>query len=66
MLWFGCLLLGSTIGTAVSLEVKIGLLMTTKRCCDYLSVEDKASALTIAVDRLYKDGVLNNATVTFK
>lgn len=48
------------------LEVKIGLLMTSGRCCDFLSIEDKGSSLNIAIDNLHKDGVLDNNAVSFK
>ena len=47
------------------LEVKIGLLLTTGRCCDFMSFEDKASAFNIAIDQLRQDGVLDE-TVTFR
>lgn len=50
----------------VGLEIKIGALFTSGRCCDYLSYEDKASAMNIAIDQLYEDGVLNKNNVTFK
>lgn len=48
------------------LEVRIGALFTTDRCCDILSYEDKASALNIAIDHLHNDGVLSKDEVTFK
>lgn len=47
------------------LQLKIGALFTSGRCCDFLSFENKASALTIAEEKLKKDGVLNNETVKF-
>jgi len=52
--------------TTSSLEVKVGLLLTSGRCCDFLSYEDKASSLNIAIDNLQRDGVLDNETVSFK
>ena len=48
------------------MEIKIGALLTSGRCCDFLSFEDKASAFNIAIDQLNADGVLNNETVSFE
>lgn len=48
------------------LEIRIGALLTSGRCCTYQSYEDKASALTMAIDQLDTDGVLNKSQVTFK
>lgn len=47
------------------LNVKIGALLTSRRCCDFLSFEDKASAFNIAMDQLTADGYLDNETVSF-
>lgn len=46
-----------TFGTSKCLEIKIGLLLNEGGCCDYKNLEDKASAINIALDQLYLDGV---------
>lgn len=48
------------------LEIKIGLLLTENMCCDFKSVEDKASAINIGLDQLYADGILDNSSVTVR
>ena len=48
------------------LELKVGALLTSGRCCDFLSFENKGSALTLALEQLSIDGILNNETVQFK
>lgn len=47
-------------------EVRIGLLMSVGDCCTFKSYEDKASAVNIAMDQLYEDGVLDKTNTTFK
>lgn len=51
---------------AEPLEVRIGALFTSGRCCTIQSFEDKASAINIAIDQLEIDGVLNKSQVKFE
>lgn len=39
------------------LEIKIGSLFNEGGCCDFRNIEDKAGAITIALDQLVRDGV---------
>ena len=50
----------------VGLELRIGCLFLENRCCNFKSLEDKASAMSIAVEHLYRNGVLDNTSVTFR
>lgn len=60
---FACLV---RLTSGSPLEVRIGALLTSGRCCTYQSYEDKASAISIAIDQLHEDGIVNKSTVTFK
>lgn len=53
----------SIFGVCCCLEnvAKIGLLVSENSCCNYLSYEDKGSALNIAIDQLKNNGILNEA-----
>jgi len=60
------LVISGILCTSECLEIKIGLLLTEGICCDYKSVEDKASAITIALDKLYADGVWDENNITLR
>jgi len=55
-----------TLTSSADLEVRIGLLLTSGRCCTYQSYEDKAGAISIAIDNLHNDGILDKNKVHFK
>lgn len=59
------LVLALVFGLCRCLEVKIGLLFSEGFCCDFKSIENKAGAISIALDQIYLDGVLDRS-VTFR
>lgn len=63
---FYFLLIFLCIFSTDGLDIRIGTLFSSGLCCDSNSYEDKASAISIATDQLYKDGVLDKENVTFK